>query len=60
VYAGAAAAGYVGVAPGDTRVPDVLGVAQHGTVYTGKKGKIADLSRRTCSRQLELLRRRPR
>jgi len=42
VYAGAATAGYFGVAPGDPRVPDVFGIAQHGTVYTGKKKKIAE------------------
>ncbi|GAC1488614.1 MAG: alkaline phosphatase family protein [Solirubrobacteraceae bacterium] len=41
-YAGAEAAAYFGVAPGDERVPDVLGIAQYGSVYTGKKGKIAE------------------
>jgi hypothetical protein len=29
-------------APGDPRVPDVVGIAQLGTVYTGKKAKIAE------------------
>jgi hypothetical protein len=42
VYAGAAAAQYFGVAPGDSRVPDVFGVSQYGVVYTGGKGKIAE------------------
>ena len=27
---------------GDARVPDLIGVVQHGVVYTGKKGKIAE------------------
>ena len=42
VYAGAAAAQYFGVAPGDSRVPDVFGISQYGVVYTGGKGKIAE------------------
>ncbi len=42
VYAGAAAAAYFGVAPADPRHPDVVGIAQHGVVYTGGKGKIAE------------------
>ena len=42
VYAGSDAAAYFGVPAGDARVPDVLGLAQHGSVYTGKKGKIAE------------------
>jgi hypothetical protein len=41
-YAGADAAAYFGVSVGDARVPDVLGIAQHGVVYTGKQGKIAE------------------
>ena len=41
-YAGTAAANYFGVPPGDARVPDVLGIAQVGSVYTGKKAKIAE------------------
>ncbi len=41
VNAGAAAAGYFDVPAGDSRVPDVFGVAQYGVVYTGKQGKIA-------------------
>jgi hypothetical protein len=41
-YAGAEAAAVFGVPAGDARVPDVLGIAQHGSVYTGKQGKIAE------------------
>ncbi len=42
VFAGTAAADYFRVQPGDARVPDVLGIAQYGSVYTGKTGKIAE------------------
>lgn len=42
VYAGEAAADYFGVSHSDPRVPDLVGVAQIGTVYTGGKGKIAE------------------
>ena len=42
VLAGADAAKYFHVAVGDPRVPDVLGIAQYGVVYTGKKAKIAE------------------
>jgi len=42
IFAGAAAAAFIGVPAGDPRVPDVIGVAQIGTVYTGGKGKIAE------------------
>ncbi len=42
VYAGAAAARYFGVSTRDARVPDLLGIAQYGVVYTGKQGKIAE------------------
>jgi len=42
IYAGAAAAQYFGVPVGDARVPDLFGIAQYGTVYTGGKGKIAE------------------
>jgi hypothetical protein len=31
-----------GVAPRDPRVPDLVGIVQHGVVYTGGKGKIAE------------------
>ena len=41
-YAGAAAAAFIGVPAGDARVPDVIGIAQVGSVYTGKKAKIAE------------------
>jgi hypothetical protein len=42
VYAGAAAAKYFGVKPGDARVPDIFGIAQYGVVYTGGTKKIAE------------------
>ena len=42
VYAGADAAHFFGVKPGDARVPDVYGVAQYGVVYTGGTGKVAE------------------
>ncbi|MEU7057026.1 alkaline phosphatase family protein [Streptomyces sp. NPDC046197] len=42
LYAGAAAARYFHVPPGDPRVPDLLGVTRYGVVYTGGKGKIAE------------------
>jgi hypothetical protein len=42
VYAGEAAADFFGAPPGEPRVPDILGIAQHGVVYTGGKGKIAE------------------
>ncbi|WP_027927468.1 alkaline phosphatase family protein [Amycolatopsis benzoatilytica] len=42
VHAGADAAKYFGVKPGDARVPDLIGIAQHGVVYTGGKKKIAE------------------
>jgi hypothetical protein len=42
VYAGKAAADFFGVPPGDPRVPDILGIVQHGVVYTGGKRKIAE------------------
>jgi len=42
VFAGEAAAGYMHVAAGDPRVPDIIGIVQYGVVYTGKKGKIAE------------------
>jgi predicted AlkP superfamily pyrophosphatase or phosphodiesterase len=42
VYAGAAAAKYFGVEPGDARVPDIFGIAQYGVVYTGGTGKVAE------------------
>jgi arylsulfatase A-like enzyme len=42
VYAGRDAARFFGVRPGDARVPDLYGVVQHGVVYTGGTGKIAE------------------
>jgi arylsulfatase A-like enzyme len=46
VYAGADAAAYFHIPAGDTvgmqRVPDLVGVTQVGTVYTGGTGKIAE------------------
>ena len=42
IYAGAAAAAYFHVQPGDPRVPDIFGIAQYGVVYTGGQGKIAE------------------
>ena len=42
VYTGAAAAMLIGVPQIDSRVPDVIGIAQYGVVYTGKKKKIAE------------------
>ncbi|MFE3190224.1 alkaline phosphatase family protein [Nocardia sp. NPDC059240] len=42
VHAGADAANYLGAPANDPRHPDLVGVAQVGTVYTGGKGKIAE------------------
>ena len=42
VYAGAASAAFFGVPNNDPRHPDVLGIAQHGVVYTGGMSKIAE------------------
>jgi hypothetical protein len=42
VFAGEESADFFGVPPGDPRVPDILGIVQHGVVYTGGKGKIAE------------------
>ena len=42
VYAGADAAHFFGVKPGDARVPDIFGVAQYGVVYTGGTKKVAE------------------
>jgi Type I phosphodiesterase / nucleotide pyrophosphatase len=42
VYAGTDAASFMGVPFSDPRVPDVIGIAQVGTVYTGGQGKIAE------------------
>ena len=42
IYAGAAAAHFIGVPVGDSRVPDLIGIAQYGTVFTGGTSKIAE------------------
>ncbi len=42
VYAGKEAAGFIGVPWSDQRVPDIIGIAQHGVVYTGGMKKIAE------------------
>jgi hypothetical protein len=42
VYAGVQAASYWGVRVGEPRHPDVVGLVQHGVVYTGGTGKIAE------------------
>jgi len=41
-YAGADAATFIGTSTDDARVPDLIGIAQHGVVYTGKTKKIAE------------------
>ena len=42
VFAGAASARLFGVPVSDPRRPDIVGIAQHGVVYTGGKAKIAE------------------
>jgi hypothetical protein len=42
IYAGHAASRLIGIDHSDPRVPDVIGIAQYGVVYTGHKGKIAE------------------
>jgi hypothetical protein len=42
VYAGAHAAALFGVPASEPRHPDLVGIVQHGVVYTGGKGKIAE------------------
>ncbi|MFJ9908176.1 alkaline phosphatase family protein [Streptomyces sp. NPDC101152] len=42
LYAGAGAARYFHVRPGDSRVPDLVGISKYDVVYTGGKGKIAE------------------
>jgi hypothetical protein len=42
IYTRAAAARLIGVPQSDPRVPDVIGIAQYGVVYTGHKAKIAE------------------
>jgi arylsulfatase A-like enzyme len=42
LYAGEEAAEYFGTSTTDPRVPDLFGIAQYGTVYTGGQSKIAE------------------
>ncbi len=42
IYTGKAAAQLIGVPQKDARVPDVIGIAQYGVVYTGHQSKIAE------------------
>jgi hypothetical protein len=42
VYAGQEAANFIGVPHSDPRVPDIIGIVQHGVVYTGGMKKIAE------------------
>jgi arylsulfatase A-like enzyme len=42
VYTGVAAAQLIGVSESDPRVPDVIGIAQYGVVYTAHTSKIAE------------------
>jgi Type I phosphodiesterase / nucleotide pyrophosphatase len=42
VYAGVGAAAFIGVSVSDPRHPDIIGIAQHGVVYTGGVAKIAE------------------
>ncbi len=42
VHTGRGADRFIGAAAGDPRVPDVIGIAQHGVVFTGGVAKIAE------------------
>jgi hypothetical protein len=42
ILPGAAAAAFMRVPANDSRVPDIVGIAQYGVVYTGGKGKMAE------------------
>ncbi|HKU12154.1 MAG TPA: alkaline phosphatase family protein [Sinomonas sp.] len=42
VYAGSQVADFFHTAASDSRIPDIFGIVQHGVVYTGGKGKIAE------------------
>ncbi|MGO9500596.1 MAG: alkaline phosphatase family protein [Streptosporangiaceae bacterium] len=42
IYAGAGSAAYFHVPVTDPRHPDIFGIVQHGVVYTGSTGKIAE------------------
>jgi hypothetical protein len=56
LYAGAAAARLIGVDQSDPRVPDVIGIAQYGVVYTGKKSAKVGASAYRHYRRIQLLR----
>ena len=45
VYTGAAADTLVRAAKGDPHAPDLIGIAQHGVVYTGNVKKIAEAAK---------------
>jgi len=42
IHAGADAAAFIGTDVSDPRVPDLIGIVQHGVVYTGGTKKIAE------------------
>ncbi|KHL02767.1 alkaline phosphatase family protein [Sinomonas humi] len=42
VYAGSQVANFFHTAADDSRIPDIFGIVQHGVVYTGGQGKIAE------------------
>ena len=42
VYAGSQVADFFHTTASDSRIPDIFGIVQHGVVYTGGKGKIAE------------------
>lgn len=42
IHAGRGAATFIGAPLTDPRLPDLIGIAQHGVVYTGKASKIAE------------------
>jgi hypothetical protein len=42
VYAGSQVADFFHASASDSRIPDIFGIVQHGVVYTGGKGKIAE------------------
>jgi hypothetical protein len=42
IYTGAAADTFIGARPDDSHGPDLIGIAQHGVVYTGNVKKISE------------------
>ncbi|WP_136611749.1 alkaline phosphatase family protein [Sinomonas albida] len=42
VYSGSEVADFFHTSAADERIPDIFGIVQHGVVYTGGKGKIAE------------------